>query len=251
MQNVLFSAAVLLSAPFLFAACTGDEGTSEGDAVETTDEALAASARKVTTHYEGTFTDSGETFTVSLDIELPSAAIGYQKMDSHHWHTDSPHCRVYNEWTPGTMTLKLTGNGGRVVAEKTQRTGTNGFEQLDRDVECPDGHLTNARAFSRLDAEISEQGVEAVNGTRKIHVPRGYFSPGFVVVKGSATFSALSAGTIEHEGDRYQKGSDFEIPRGVIRVGLPATTTVSVGINPSMQAMLGYEKVVDVTLRAR
>jgi hypothetical protein len=244
MRNVL-----LLLTPVLIAACSADR--TEVDAVETTDEALAASARKITTHYEGTFADSGETFTIALDIELPAASIGYQKMDSYFWHTDSPHCRVFNEWTPGTMKLKVTGDGGRVVVEKTQPTGTNGFEDLDRNVECPDGHLVNARAISKLEAEIMEEGAEFVNDGRKVHVPRGYFSPSFVVLKGTTSFRALSAGKIEHESDNYSKGSDWEIPRGVIQVSLPAETTISVGINPSMQGSLGYEKVVDVTLHAR
>lgn len=250
MRNLLLSAAVVLSSPLVFAACAADQGAPEGEAVETTDEALAASARKVTTHYEGTFTDSGETFTIALDIELPSAAIGYQKMDSGRWRQESPHCRVYNEWTPGTMTLRVIGPGGRVVAEKTQSTGTNGFEQLDRS-ECPNGQLVDARAFPRLDAEISEQGAEVVSGGRTIHVPRGYFSPGFFFVKGSASFRALSAGVLEHESTSGRVGSDWEIPRGIIRFSLPSETTVSIGINPSMQGMLGYEKTVDVTLRAR
>jgi hypothetical protein len=246
MRNVLLPLA--LCAPLLFAACAADP--VEAESVESTDEALAASARKVKTHYEGTFTDSGETFTVTLDVELPAAAIGYQKMDSGRWRSESPHCRVYNEWTPGTTTLKVTGARGRVVVEKTQSTGTSGFEQLDRS-ECPNGLLVNARSFAQLDAEISEQGAEFDNGGRKVHVPRGYFSPGFFFVKAKSSFRPLSAGKLTHENDSARTGSDYEIPRGVIGVNLPSETTISVGINPSMQGMLGYEKIVDVTLRAR
>jgi hypothetical protein len=91
-----------------------------------------------------------------------------------------------------------------------------------------------------------------VNDGRKVHVPRGYFSPGFYYLKGSSSFRALGAGKIEHESENggYTR-SDWEIPRGVIRVDLPAETTISVGINPSMQGTLGYEKIVDVTLRAQ
>jgi hypothetical protein len=251
MRNVLFSAALAVSAPFLFAACAADQSAPEGDAVETTDEALAASARKVTTHYEGSFTDSGETFTVALDVELPSAAIGYQKMRSNFWHSDSPHCDVFTEWTPGTMTLKVTGSGGRVVAEKKLSASTGGHEPLNRDVECPDGHLVNPRAIASLQAEIMDEGVEVLNEGHKIHIPRGYFSPGFVQIKGSASFRALSAGKVEHESNQSYKRSEWEIPRGVIRVSLPSETTVSVGIKPSMQGTMGYEKIVDVTLHAR
>ena len=249
MRNALLSLA--LFAPILFAGCAADpSATAETDDVESTDEALAASSHKLKTHYEGMFIDSGETFTIALDIDLPAAAIGYQKMDSGRWKNESPHCRVYNEWMSGTMTLKVTGAGGRVVVEKTQPTGTSGFEQLDRN-ECPTGHLVNARSFSRLDAEISDQGAELVNAGRKIHVPRGYFSPGFFFLKGSSSFRALSAGKVEHEIDGGYTRSEWEVPRGIIRVDLPAETSISVGINPSMQGQLGYEKIVDVTLRAR
>lgn len=228
--------------------CAAD-ATPEEDAAASQD-ALATLGRARTTRYAGIFTEGGRTLTVELDVTLPAAAIGYQRQDSGKWRNGSARCRVYNEWTPGTMTLRVRDRSGEILSEVTKPTGGNGFAPLDRS-DCPDGVLVSPRVRPVIDMEVSVEGIGFELGGTQVHVPRGYFQPGFVFLRGTSSFRALGPASFEDQSEPGFARSKLEIERGLIGTTLPAETAISIGIGPSLQGQLGYERTVDVTLRAR
>jgi hypothetical protein len=248
---------LLFSVPLSFS-CGGADASAGEEDFTVAEGAVATSGRTETKRYVGTFTDSGETFTVELEVALPVSATGFQRAESNRFLPQNGSvgpgsCRVFNDWTKGTIKLRVLGKGGRVVAEKsatTAATGTSGKAQLDGNRDCPNGVLTNPRVYSVLSSDIQQEGAGFTANGQTLHVPRGYFSPGVVAVPTSSSFRQLAAGTFKKGADTANVFSSF-VTRGVITVGLPAQTSISVGINPSSKGALGYERTIEVILRAR
>lgn len=235
-----------------FAALTGcaADASSDAEATDSTDDALIEGMPQ-TTSYRGSFTVEGKTYRVALDITLPRVSAGYQQADAHLRHVDAeprPFCRVFNEFIPGTASLRVTGPNGEVVAENSARSGTNGYLGLDAS-DCPGGILASRRAYSELPARVSTTGAGFEVGGKEVHVPRGYFSPSDAIVDATSTFQARSASTFTRETNSAFHESKLET-NGLIRVHLPRETSIEIGIGPAIRGHLGYEQVVDVTLRA-
>lgn len=247
MRQVISTLALSLS---VFA-CAAD-AAPEGDVAASSDEALATAGRVTTTRYAGSFEAGGERYRVELDVTMSLLGIGYQRSDSTRFRrSESPRCRVFDEWVPGTVALRVYGQDGRVVAEATRPSGANGYADLDAASECPEGVLAHPRVHPVLEASVDADGVGFEAAGKAVHVPRGYFQPGLVSVAGTARFRALSPSSFTDESDGGFDRSSFVVERGLIALRLPTETTVSVGIGPSFGASMGYEQVVDVTLRAQ